>query len=878
MTWPWQRAARERDREDEMRAHLELHIEELIGRGWSEADAAREARLRFGNPRAKLEAVSDAQRLPLIDTLWRDARYAVRVLRRTPAFTATAIATLALVVGATTAVFSLADALLWRPLPYPEADRLAMIVWHERSSRGESTMPYTDGAMWEAARDRAPSLETAVLGGSGGANLVVNGTAAFIRMGRASEAYTRVLGVSPARGRWFTPEEDRAGGPAVAVLSHAAWQRYFGGDPGIVGRAILLRGEPHQVVGVMPAGFIGTAEADLWTPLRPSATGEGGGTNYFVIARLAPGTTWGQAEGELRAVAPEAFRLLGLPEGTARELRVQLMQDVLRADVRQPIVLLSAAVSAVLLIACVNLAALMLARGSTRAKEIATRMALGGGRGAVIRQLMVEAIVVALAGGVAGVVVAHFGLDALKALGGARFEDWNRAAIDARVLAIAFGLSALTSVLFGLAPAIQASRLDVSRALVDGGSRTVAGRASAWPRRALVIVEVALGVVLLVATGLLMRTFINLRMLDPGFEAAGLVTASVSLQDARYQDAASITRLFDESLRRLEASPGVESAAVSLRLPYERLLNSGFRFMDDAAADPRTTNVAYVTPGFLTTLRLPLTRGRDLTGNDRAGAAPVALVNETFARVYSKERPALGRRIRVGGVEREIVGITGDVQARPSFSGAGINTGPLVSLPLVLIPAAQTTDGYFRAAHTWFSPVWTVRGRDRAAATAAIARAIQDVDPQLPVSNVRAMDQVISDSITEQRLLMTLVAALAGAALLLAAIGVHGVIAHSVAERRREFGIRIALGATAAGAVRTVSMGGILLTAAGAVAGLLLSLPATSLLRAFLWSVEPNDPWTYTGVALVLLVVASVSSLLPALKLLRLNPAEALKN
>ena len=877
MIWPWQRAARERDREAEMRAHIELYVEQLVGQGWAEQDAVREARLRFGNPRVKLEELGDQQRVPVVETLWRDAKYAVRILTRTPAFTLTAIATLAVVIGATTAVFSLADSLLWRSLPYPDADRLAMVVWHERSPRGEATMAFTDGAMFEAARDRVPALETAVLGGSGGANLVVNGVPAFIRHGRVSEGYSRVLGVAPSRGRWFSAEEDRAGGPAVAVLSHQGWLRYFNGASDIVGRSILLRGEPHEVVGVMPEGFVGTADADLWTPLRPSSTGEGGGTNFYLIARLKPGAEWAQAEGELRAVTPEAFRLLGMPEGTARELRIQPMQEALRADVREPIVLLAAAVSAVLLIACVNLAALMLARGASRSREIATRMALGGGRGAVVRQLMVEALVLALAGGLAGVLLAHFGLDALKALGGSRFQDWSRASIDARVLAIAFGLSAMTSVIFGLAPALQASRLDVSRALVEGGSRGVAGRSSLWPRRVLVVVEVALGVVLLIATGLLMRTFVNLRSLDPGFEAAGLVTVSVSLQDARYRDAAAINRLFDESLRRLHATPGIDSAAVSLRLPYERMLNSGFRFMDDAAADARTTNVSYVTPEFLTTLKLRLARGRDLGEQDRAGAPPVVLVNETFERVYSKERPVVGRRIRVGGVEREIVGITGDIRARPSFGGPGIEAGPLVSLPLVLVPAAQTTDGYFRTAHTWFSPTWTVRARDHAAASAAVARAIGDVDPQLPVSGVRPMDAVIADAMVEQRLMMTLVASLAGAALLLAAIGVHGVIAHSVAERRREFGIRIALGATAASAVRNVSMGGVLLTTVGAAVGLLLSIPATALVRAFLWRVEATDPWTYGGAALVLLLVAIVASLLPALKLLRLNPAETLR-
>ena len=819
-------------------------------------------------------------RAPVIETIWRDARYAVRVLLRTPAFTFTAVTTLALVIGATTAVFSLADALLWRPLPYPQPGRLAVITRVETRNGVVSVEPSTDGAMWAAVRDHVPSLDAAVIGSGGGVNLVLNGSPVYASHSRVSEGFSRVLGVSPARGRWFSADEDRSGGPAVAVLSHAAWVRYFAGADDIVGRAILLRGEPHQIVGVMPAGFAGITgpDVDLWMPLRPSATGEGGGVNYQTIARLKPGVSWAQAKGELLAVRADAFRILGQPKNVTRNLGLQPMQEALAGQVSEPIVLLSWSVLAVLLIACVNLAALMLARGGSRSREIATRMALGGGRAAVVRQLMVEAVVIAGAGGLVGLAVAYFGLESLQTLGGDRFEEWTRASIDARVLAIGFGLSALTSVAFGLAPAIQASRLDMSRALAEGGSRSVAGRSATWPRRILVVVEVALGVVLLVATGLLVRTFVNLRSLDPGFDPAGLVTASVSLRDARYSDGASINRLFDDSLRRLAATPGIESAAVSLELPYERLLNSGFRYTDDAAADSRTTNVSYVTAAFLETLKLPLKSGRDFGDEDRAGSQAVALVNETFQRVYSKDRPAIGRRIRIGGVEREIVGVTGDVKARPSFGGPDIESGPLVSLPLVLIPASQTTDAYFRLVHTWFVPVWTVRARDAGAATLALTRAINEADPQLPISSVRGMDEVMLSAMTEQRLLMTLVGVLAGAAILLAAIGVHGVIAHSVADRRREFGIRIALGATAARAVRSVSLAGIGLATAGAIAGGLLSIPATSLVRSFLWRVEVNDPWTYAGVAILLLVVATIASVLPALKLLRLNPAETLRN
>ena len=881
MSWTrfFTRTSRERDRAEEMRAHLDLYTEELIGRGMPPEAAQRAARLKFGNLRARLEETADLNRLPVAEVLWRDVRYAARMLRRTPAFTTTAMVTLALVVGANTAVFSLADALLIRALPYPEPDRLAMLEYQQRSSRGDYVARWMDGAMWEAVRDSAPSLDAAVMGtGGNGANLVVGEAAEFIRQQRVSASFFRVLGIAPAYGRAFSTDDDRPNGALVTVLSHKLWQRAFHSAPDIVGRPVLLRGEPYTVIGVMPAGFVSTIDADLWTPLRPAATGEGGGTNYQIIARLKPGATWAQARGELAAAQPAAFRLLGQPQGITRELGLTPMQDALVEGVRAPIVMLSWAVGAVLLIACVNLTALLLARGGTRSKEIATRMALGSGRAAVIRQLMVEAGVLAIAGGLAGILVAYLGLQGLKLIGGGTFETWMRATIDGRVLAVTLGLSMMTALVFGLVPALQAGRTNVQHALIEGGSRNVAGRPRPWPRRLLVVTEVALGVVLLVTAGLLVRTFLNLQALNPGFNPRGLVTASVSLQDARYRDAATINRLFDDSLRRLRSTPGIAAAAVSLELPYNRMLNSGFRFMDDAAADAQTANVAYITPGFLTTLELPLRRGRDLQQTDAVGSPPVVLVNETFERVYSKSRAALGRRIRVGGVEREVVGVTGDVQQRASFSVDGVAPGPLVSLPIVFLPAAQTTDGQFRTAHTWFTPVWTVRARDVGTALPALRQAIAAVDPQLPLSSSRTMTSVMAAAMAQQRLLMTIVAVLAGVAVFLAAIGIHGLIAHSVAERRREFGIRMALGATAGHTVRTVALSGLALAATGALAGALLSIPATRLVQSFLWGVETSDPRTYGAVAAGVLLVAAMASLIPALKLLRLDPAQTLRN
>ena len=873
-TWMGRRR-RERERAEEIRAHVELYTEELIARGRTPEAARREARLAFGNMRTPIEEIQHMDRLRVLDVLGRDVRHAIRVLIKTPVFTVTALVTLALVIGAGTAVFSLADSILFRPLPYAEPERLALIerVTLPAGERAGSV----DGATWEAVRDHVTSLDAAVYGSGSGANLVVGNAATFIRQHRVSAGFFRVLGVAAARGREFTPEEDRPGGQAVTILSHDLWRGVFRADPEIVGKSILLRGEPHAVIGVMPAGFQDIAVADLWTPLRGSSTGEGSGTNFRVIVRLKPEATWEQVRSEFAAINEAAFRLFRKRDGISFALDVRPMQDALVAGVRDSIVMLGWAVGTVLVMACVNLAALLLSRGGSRSKEIATRMALGSGRRAIVRQLMVEAVLLALAGGALGIAVGWVGLESLKAIGGQTFEEWSRVTLDGRVLLASVALSLLTSLLFGLVPAWQSSRVDVQAALADGGSRSVAGGSKHWVRRTLVVAQVALCVTMLVTAGLLLRTFMNLRQLDPGFEPRGLVTASASMQDARYRTAAAITRLFDESLRRLRATPGVEAAAVSLELPYDRLLNRSFRFPEMAPGDSSMTTAAYITPGFVDTLRIPLRAGRDVLDTDTASAPRVVLVNATFARIYSRDQPAIGRRLRIAGEEREIVGITGDVQQQRFLSIDGTAPGPLTSLPIVFVPAAQTADGDFRGVHTWFEPVWSVRARTQADAAWAVREAIHAVDPLLPLSGQRAMTEVIAGAMSQQRLLFALVGALAGAALLLAAIGIYGLLAHSIGERRREFGIRIALGATPAETVRGVAMGGIVLAAAGAVAGTLLSLPAARLVQASLVGVSERDPLTYAGVIVFLLSVAAIASVIPALRILKLDPASTLR-
>ena len=873
------RRARERDRAEEVRAHIDLYVEELIARGRTPDDARREARLAFGNPRAPLEEIQHMTRLPILDVLGRDVRFGLRVLRRTPAFTITSIVTLALVIGACTAVFSLADALLIRPLPYPAPDRLAFIERMTTAPGGTDRSIVVDGATWEAIRDHATTIDAAVFRPSGdGANMVVGGAAAFVRQHRVSAGFFRVLGVAPARGSEFSTAQDVPGGPAVTILGDEIWRRLFQADPDIVGKAILLRGEPYTVIGVMPATFRSPIDVDLWTPLRGSSKGEGSGTNFEVVVRLKNDATWEQARAELAGLRTEAFRLLGTPKGVTFDLGVKPMQDGVVAGVRDAIVMLTWAVGTVLLIACVNLAALLLARGSSRSKEIATRMALGSGRRAVVRQLMVEALLLSIAGGVLGQLVGQFGLNALKSLAGGTFDEWAHVTLDARVLIATLGLAILTSVLFGLVPAWQASRLNVQAALADGGSRSVAGSSRHWPRRLLVVTEVALGVALLVTAGLLLRTFLNLWRLNPGFDPHNLVTASVSLQDARYVDASKINRLFEDSLQRLRAKPGVVSAGVSLELPYDRLLNRSFRFAEaDPSGPAPMTNAAYITPGFLATLGIPVRSGRDISEADSTTSLPVVLVNATFARIYSPDRDAVGRRIRIAGGEREIVGITGDVQQRRSLELPGIAPGPLTSLPIVFVPASQTQEGDFRMSHTWFTPVWSVRAQTPADGARAIRQAIGEVDPLLPISEQRSMTEVMSTAMARQRLLMTLVGVLAAAAILLAAIGIHGLLAHSVNERRREFGIRLALGATPGATAGRIALGGVLLSLAGATLGGLLSIPAARLVQSSLVGVGERDPLTYIAVAVSLIVVASIASLIPALRILKLDPVVALR-
>ncbi|HEY7290758.1 MAG TPA: ABC transporter permease [Vicinamibacterales bacterium] len=803
----------------------------------------------------------------------RDVRYAVRLLARNPAFAVTSILTLAFCIGANTAIYSVVDRVLVRSLPFPDPDRLAQVVTHfDRTGNDEIGQT---GATWEALRDHVTTADMAVTSGMGmGVNLVAGNQPQYVQQERVSAGFFRVLGVAPALGREFTRDEDRPGGPPLVILSHALWTR-LGADPSLVGQRVMLRGAPHTVVGVMPARFTTGAPVDVWTPLQPSSRGEGGGQNYAIVARLSRGATWAQADAELasagQAAMDDLYRADAAAENRARIHIVPLQQGETQ-QVRRPILILWAAVAAVLLIGCVNIAGLLMARGVTRAPEIATRIALGGGRRVIVRQLLVESLVLSACGGLLGVVIGWAGSRAFTTLlEQAVGADGGEAVLDLRVLAITGAVALGTSVVFGLVPALHASRVNLRETLVASGSPTIAGASRTWTRRVMVATEVALGVVLLVGAGLLIRSFAFLINQRAGFDGTHVMTATLSLQDARYQDADRINQLFAQAVQRMQAVPGVEHAAAALTLPYERGLNIGFRWRP--GDESHLINLTYVTPAYFDTLRVPVLRGRTFSSADADAAAPVVVVNEAFAKRYSPDREPLGRTIVASG-SRTIVGIVGDIQVKTAFG----NFGPVAAVPSAYVPAAQTSTALFQLVHTWFSPSFFVRtaGTPRAAAS-EMQRAVQAVDPLLPFAKFRTLDDVRDEAVATPRAQATLLAALAGLALLLSALGIYGLVANSIAERTRELGIRMALGASAWRVVVTAVLPAAVLSLTGVVFGLIAARWTAATLQLLVWGIGVGDPLTFAIAGGAVLVVAVVAALVPALRVVHTNPVRALR-
>ncbi len=813
-------------------------------------------------------------------TLWNDFRFAARQLAKSPAFTITVLATLGLCIGANTAIYSVVDAVFFRPLPYPDPDRLVMVANVYQHNGASGTQTGQTGKAWELIRDHASLLDSAVYGGTGGVNLFAAGRVEYVQQQRVSANFFNVLGVHPLIGREFTRQEDVPGGPSLTVLSYGIWQRLFQSDPSIVGRTVDLRGAPFTVVGIMPRAFRTDTPSDLWTPLQPSTSGEGGGSNYAIIARVKPGITFAQADAQLNSIMRPVFKEMHLPANVSLEERVIPMQAGRTLELRSKIRLMWGAVGLVLAIGCINIAGLLLARSATRSREIATRLAIGAGRATVIRQLLTEAVLLAAGGALIGILIGRLATYALIRLSAGQFNIWYPVQLDLRVLSVMLAISLATGILFGLFPALEATSVDLRSALAEG-SRGSTGSRRQWKRQALVFAEVALGVVLVAAAGLLIRTFAHLMNLDPGFNPNHVMTASLSLQDARYKTTAAGARLFRESLDRIRQIPGVESAAVILNLPYEQSLNLN---IENISGQPVTRNGAlvnfvYGTAQMFATLQMPLLRGRVFRDSDQAGSLKVTVVNEAFIRNYLPGgRNPIGNQVQMimGAGTYQIIGVVSDV---PQQQGWGAEYGPLARLPQMYVVADQLPNEIFQLIHTFFSPNYIVRTRAGVPGLAdAMRHALQAVDPRLPFSAFHTMTEVRGKSLNEQRYQATLFSALAGLALLLAALGIYGLIAQSVAQRTREMGIRLALGATVSDVIQAAALPGILLSLAGIACGLVLALFATRLLQSLIWGVTTTDPLTFISVTVLLLFVAIVSSTLPALRLTRLDPARTLRN
>ncbi len=820
--------------------------------------------------------------------LWKDLRYALRRLRKSPGFAITSILTLALGIGANTAIFSVVNALMLRPLPYPQPMGLGALTTRSTGPAGAEDDNLVNGDTYLLVRDQVPAVTAAAFGMEDGVNLQAGTSVQYVQQLRVSSKYFDVLGIPPQMGRSFTLDEDRPNGPAVVILSNNLWRTSFHSDPQIVGHVILLKGAPFTVVGVLARGAQSplnegtTQPADVWTPLRPSRSGEGEGTNYGVLLRLKPGSTWEQANAQLSRVMPEYLRqeMAGNPGSKAVLVGIPLQQS--EAESLRPAVFgLMVAVGFILLIACANLAGLGLVRAQQHSGEMATRMALGAGRFALVRQLWTENMVLALLGGVAGLGVAKCGLVMLQHLVPEGLLPSNNFGLDGRVLLFTFVVSLLTSVLFGMLPAFELHRIDLRSMMAAGANRAMAASVNRKTRVLLIAGEIALTVVLVAASVLLIHSLIYLETLPPGFDATNVMTGKVSLDDARYHNAAAFQHLLTSSLDAMRRIPGVENAAVGLSLPYERGLNVGAKVAEGKDAGKIFgTNAVYITPGYFDALRMHLLAGRQFADNDTAQSQPVVIVNETFARKYLDRTNPVGSIVEdstsgteLGWRPRRVVGVVADVVKTPGLDQAA----PLTSEPTVYVPATQVKQDLLNMAHVWLQPSWIVRTHGSVAGiTEAMQKALAQADPGLPFSGFYSMTDLERHALGMQRMEVMMLGFLAGLALLLSTIGVYGLIANLVVQRTREIGIRLALGSSMQQAMVEIGSSGVFATVLGLAVGLGASVMALRALKSFIYGIGTYDPLTLVGTSLVLAIVAIAAIFLPARSIARIDPAKIL--
>ena len=878
-----QRKKIEQELDDELQFHLQRQIEEYTAQGVSGEEARFAAARALGSLQQRKDECRDMRRLNWIDHLIQDLGYAVRTLRRSPGFTATVVLTLALGIGANTTIFSLINAILIRPMPFKDPGRL-VLIWHKWKTI-DAPFGAVSAPSFVIYRDEAKSFDHVAVVKGWSVNLTGEGEPEQIQGFLASAEFFPVLGVKPVYGRLFQESEDKPGANQVVVIADSLWKRRFGSDPNIVGKAVTLDGSIYRVLGVMPAGVELPREVEMWAPIGFSAEDlserNHGNENYVAVGRLKKGISIQQAQAEMDGLTlavrqrfPKAY-----PDASGWAIRVSSLENLLVGNFRLALLVLCGAVGFVLLIACVNVANLLLARATARHKEIAVRMSIGANRTRIIRQMLTEGLLLSVLAGTFGVLLAFSSAVIIRntvPTEVTHFQaNWNRVGIDYNVFAFTCILSLLTAVIFGLAPAIQASRIEVNGSLKETRGTTHNGTGRNGGRGFLVTSEIVLVLVLLVGSGLLIRSFIRLQAVNAGFRTQNVLTMRTSLPKARYGTNAQRASFYQRSLQQIEAIPGVDSAGVISQLPLARSGESygsfhiqGFSLGKEELPPHGAYRIA--SPDYFRALGIPLIRGRFFTEQDTATSNPVAIIDDEIARRYWPNGDPIGKHLAFyaerDGKEpfwREIVGVVGHVQ----HLGLDVESKMQYYMPsLQYEPSGQ--QNMFFVVRSIYGPQSLIP---------AIRNVVRQLDQDVPIYRTKSMDEVVSDSLAERRFSMILLTIFAAVALILTFVGIYGLIAYSVCQRRHEIGIRIAIGASQSAVLRLLVGRALKLSAIGISIGAGLSLALTRVMTGLLYDVSVTDPLTFAGVGVLLAGVAILAAYLPARTACRIDPMVALR-
>jgi predicted permease len=861
-----------REIDEEMRFHVDMRTAENIREGMSAQDARRDAERRFGRKARIKEAGYEVRGGGWLETLWQDIGYGVRMLRRNPGFTLVTVITLALGIGANTAMFSVVDTVLLRPLPYTDPDRI-LAVWEDARIHGFARNHIAPANYFDWTEQ----------------NHVFDGMAAFIEHSfnlsgggeperveamRVSASLFSVLGVSPVLGRSFLPEEDQPSGERVIVISHGLWQRRLGGDAKPIGQTLTLNGKPYTIVGVMPPRFyFPSRDVEIWFPMAMETDeASGRGDHYLrVVARLKPGTSIEQAQAEMDTIA--ARQEEQYPQ-TNEGLGVSLvsLHESFVGSTRPALLILLGAVGFVLLIACANVANLLLAQSATRQKEIAVRAALGASRMRLTRQLLTESVVLAMLGGTGGVLLASWGVGALASLVPQTLAPVDGVGVDLRVLCFTLIISILTGAIFGMAPAIQLSKPDLNGSLKEGGRGTAEGPGGNRLRSLLIVSEIAISMVLLVGAALMITSFARLRGVDPGFRSDNLLTMRMILPTERYPRLEQRRAFYDQVLQRVRALPGVESAGMISFLP---VTFGGMKFIFSVDGRPALSNASLqvaafrvASPGYFDAMGIPVLKGRALDEHDTQNSPPVIVISRTMEERYWPGGDAVGARLKVGPIDSPnpwatVIGVVGDVKQ----GGLDSEVDPEMHV------------SYNQDSRVFTAPRDLVirTSSDPLSLVPAVRREVWSVDKDQALSDIRTMDQVISATVSRERLYMVLLGVFAGLALLLASVGVYGVTSYAVTQRTHEIGIRMALGARERDVLRLVVSQGMLQALIGVSVGLAGAFLLTRVMSSLLFGVSATDPVTFAITSVLLIVVTVLACCLPARRAARVDPLVALR-